>query len=279
MHLVHQHYDSEEESEEGGGCLDKTAGPCSFFTACTLGTILLAGTIAGIIVFLLHEHDPNSEGAEFITGYTYAITDVVLNFTGFVAVIFSLYHFNKLYFTGHGASSFDQNLLFISLLGFIFLFCFRLSTEMYFAKDTDLAGDLAKIGLLASLFNICQSLMQVTLIRDGCYRIARDNDQVHRKPGRNWLSLLICVNLSLWLVNTFQMKEIYNGAIFKSMYGTLTWLIIVHMFLPLAIFFRFHSAVCLSDLWIEAYERERLIKLDRHSMKKELNGNSHTTTF
>ena len=40
----------------------------------------------------------------------------------------------------------------------------------------------------------------------------------------------------------------------KKFYGTYLWAIVKHMTLPLCIFYRFHSAVALADIWNSAYK-------------------------
>lgn len=45
----------------------------------------------------------------------------------------------------------------------------------------------------------------------------------------------------------------YNSQIMTEYYGYLSWTLILHIFLPFSVYFRFHSAVCLSQIWSEAY--------------------------
>ncbi len=67
--------------------------------------------------------------------------------------------------------------------------------------------------------------------------------------------ILIC-NLALWLNLTFELGESYDSIILRDYYGPLAWTVILYMLTPLAVFFRFHSAVCLSDLWDVVYAEE-----------------------
>ncbi len=67
--------------------------------------------------------------------------------------------------------------------------------------------------------------------------------------------ILIC-NLAIWLNLTFELGESYDSILLREYYGPLAWTVILYMLTPLAVFFRFHSAVCLSDLWDGVYTSE-----------------------
>ena len=110
-------------------------------------------------------------------------------------------------------------------------------------------------------------------------------NQVNR-PGRNLITFLIFANLYMWLWETLDSKaqgEYYHAR--KKYYGEQVhfslvsyfsnlyignnknctsylisfiqfqlWTVISHMTLPLSIFYRFHSAVALVDIWSSAYK-------------------------
>lgn len=67
------------------------------------------------------------------------------------------------------------------------------------------------------------------------------------------ITFLLVLNLAMWIVNTFGRKIAENHHIFQAYYTDLAWKIITHLSLPLIIFFRFHSTVCLADIWTNAY--------------------------
>lgn len=218
-----------------------------------VGFILFGVTFFAAILFLVYEHGEHSHGY-VVSILIFLLSDIALNVLAIVVTCVSMYYMNKLLFHKHDKINFDEVLLSISMFGFFFLLCFRLATEVYSANITTDVGKFSVISLVSSLVNVVQSFMQVALIRDGLNRKAKNAKQRKHKHGRRWLTCLILLNLAMWLVNTFELKEIYEGEIYQDLYGPLAWLIIVHVFLPLAIFFRFHSAVCMSDVWNEAYE-------------------------
>ena len=73
------------------------------------------------------------------------------------------------------------------------------------------------------------------------------------KPGRSTITFLILCNLSMWIINTFELKAAPYSMVHREYYGLLPWIIIMHLCLPLTIFFRFHSSIMLADTWLETY--------------------------
>ncbi len=44
---------------------------------------------------------------------------------------------------------------------------------------------------------------------------------------------------------------------YEDFFGTTAWPIILNITLPLVVFYRFHSSVCMADMWSGCYEREK----------------------
>lgn len=91
------------------------------------------------------------------------------------------------------------------------------------------------------------------LILEASRRQASSVDQMMKKPGRTLITFLLVLNLAMWIVNTFELKHAENHTIHATYYKGIAWKIIIHFSLPLLIFFRFHSTVCLADVWSSAY--------------------------
>ena len=73
------------------------------------------------------------------------------------------------------------------------------------------------------------------------------------KPGRGTITFLLILNLAMWIVNTFELKHAENHPIHRYYYAPLSWKLITRLSLPLLIFFRFHSSICLANLWSNIY--------------------------
>ena len=71
-------------------------------------------------------------------------------------------------------------------------------------------------------------------------------------PGRGFITFLVIGNVTVWILRTALVKALTSTAE-TEYYGALTWLLLLNINLPLSLFFRFHSSVCLADIWYTAY--------------------------
>ena len=87
-------------------------------------------------------------------------------------------------------------------------------------------------------------------------RYAAANKSFMVKPARELITALLLVNVSLWLFDTLSAKRFDSKEFLISYFGILKWSIINAFSSPIAIFYRFHSSVCLSDIWYGLYYGE-----------------------
>lgn len=80
-------------------------------------------------------------------------------------------------------------------------------------------------------------------------------EQENEKPGRQYITFSFLFNISQWLVLTFEIQKFRASLIQSNFYGVMPWIIIQRVTLPLAVFFRFHSAVISIELWKQVYIR------------------------
>lgn len=99
-------------------------------------------------------------------------------------------------------------------------------------------------------------LVQTPLIIDGLRRCSNSRELRQQKPGRELITFLIVCNVALWITQTFEIKSHGLQDHRYDFYGNVLWTILGHMTLPLMMFYRFHSSVCLVDIWKSAYEPE-----------------------
>lgn len=92
------------------------------------------------------------------------------------------------------------------------------------------------------------------MIIDGLRRCSNSKELRKRKPGREVLTFLIVCNVALWIMETFEIKSESIRSEYYDFYGKVFWSIVGHMCLPLKMFYRFHSSVCIVDIWKFAYE-------------------------
>ena len=102
------------------------------------------------------------------------------------------------------------------------------------------------MAFLASLATLVQTTLQTVFILDASSRFAYTNEQVKKKPGREVVTFLLVCNLAMWAINTLETNRADSHPIQVEFYGgDWAWPIITHVSMPLAIFYRFHSTVCL----------------------------------
>jgi Otopetrin len=95
--------------------------------------------------------------------------------------------------------------------------------------------------------------VQVILIMSGMRRYPSKREHVSSMPGRGFITFLLVGNVSVWIYRTMQAKELILHDIELIYYGNLAWLLLVNISLPLLLFYRFHSSICLADVWHCAY--------------------------
>ena len=68
------------------------------------------------------------------------------------------------------------------------------------------------------------------------------------------ITFLIVANLAVYMMETLMIKSYDYQTIKIEFYGPDAWTVLSHMTLPICIFYRFHSAVALVDIWNSAYK-------------------------
>ncbi len=213
-------------------------------------TVFIITAIATCVLLVYTEHEDHINID--ITPGIFAYTDITVNSISFIATILAFVRMRKLHFMDHLESKFDQNLVLLGLGGYYML----IGLGIVGAAPHFVHSYFARLHIAGKVINFIQATVQVVFIIDGLRRCAFTSDQFTTKPGRSLITFLLICNLSMWLINTFLMKNMTGAKLLREFYGPLPWVIMVHMTLPLAIFFRFHSSICLSDIWLVAYKKD-----------------------
>ncbi|CAG9563550.1 unnamed protein product [Danaus chrysippus] len=108
--------------------------------------------------------------------------------------------------------------------------------------------------LITALSSLVQTTCQTMFILDASRRSAKTPEQLRKKPGREIVTFLLVTNLAMWAINTLEKSRAESHPIQLHFYGLWAWTIITHVSMPLAIFYRFHSTVCLCEIWKRAYK-------------------------
>jgi hypothetical protein len=102
---------------------------------------------------------------------------------------------------------------------------------------------------------VVQVLLQTPFIIDGLRRCSNTRHLRLQKPGRELVTFLVVCNVAMWITETFEIKSHDRRDDRYDVYGKVLWTMLSHMTVPLTMFYRFHSSVCLVDIWKSAYER------------------------
>lgn len=148
----------------------------------------------------------------------------------------------------YGDMPLDCTLLLLAQSG-VYIYCMFSMIGCYFSIRQ---GGL--YGLIAETFSIVQTSMQTLFILNTWWRRCRSARENRIKPGREICTFLLVANMSIWSINAL----VKNRAMFRrthlQFFGEWSWTIITHVSMPLAIFYRFHSTICLFEIWKSTYK-------------------------
>ncbi|XP_045624469.1 proton channel OtopLc isoform X3 [Procambarus clarkii] len=208
------------------------------------GLLMTVATIISIILFFIFS---TSEDTKQLGSYVNGISEVVLLSCMLITAFIAYNSIRILDIIKDKLSSVDDILLYVSL-PCIFLYAFLSMVPAIKNGEVLLAT--------VSIIQVCQVILQTALICDGLRRCSNSQRLQNKKPGREFLTYLVVANVAMWLLQTFEIKsEEGNSALYKF-YGKELWTLLSHLTLPLALFYRFHSSVCLADMWKASYEAE-----------------------
>ncbi|CAF1217203.1 unnamed protein product [Rotaria sordida] len=180
------------------------------------------------------------------------ITELVLLTVSLFIVFIGFIHTTKLYHDPHAhVDAFDRVLILVTTFGDFAYSFFGLFASIFIdrSKSQIPIGIEISIGFLA----IFQTFLQSGFILDTLKRRTKSKFEIRNKPGRETVTALLLINLAIWLHDTFSAKKVRLNPIQTAYYDAGTWAIIQAFTSPLSIFYRFHSSVCLADIWQEVY--------------------------
>nr|KAI8757504.1 otopetrin-2-like isoform X3 [Biomphalaria glabrata] len=214
------------------------------------GLLVAVVTLIAIATFFVFESRLNHPHTAIKIFFIMEISLIII--TG-SCIIFGMLRFVQLKFL-ENYLSLDAVLLVISLGGAYVYLCFMLISS---ASMVENHGVISILSLAVICVGILESTLQAIFILDGLCRRAENDLQVESKPGRAVVTFLLVCNLALWVVSMFEIKKTMVVPFHLEFYGILPWNIMLHLCVPLFIYFRFHSAICLSKIWYHAYQKER----------------------
>jgi hypothetical protein len=210
------------------------------------GIIILVLTIISLILFFVLIRDPLfSRMAVFEVN----ICEIVMYIASTIAVIVCMKQMRELdYRKGKHGFELDGILIVVAQTG-MYVYCLFAIIGSYFTELDNAPG-----GLIVELCSLIQTTCQTIFILDACWRRCSNKFQVKRKPGRQLVTFLLVANLAMWMINALEKNRAEFHPTHLQFYGVWAWTIITHVSMPLAVFYRFHSTVCLLEIWKTAYK-------------------------
>ncbi|XP_022917685.2 proton channel OtopLc-like [Onthophagus taurus] len=186
------------------------------------------------------------------------IVEILIHIVSTGAVIAAMVKFRNLNYEKRSVENslmgMDNTLLVVAQTG-MFIYCMFSIIGSYFRiKESTPAG------LLAEMFSLIQTCLQTLFVLDGWFRRCRTSEQQKRKPGRELITFLIVANMAMWGINALEKNRAEFRTDHLQFYGEWPYTIITHISMPLAIFYRFHSTICLFEIWKSAYKFKPNIK-------------------
>ncbi|XP_068154523.1 proton channel OtopLc isoform X1 [Drosophila tropicalis] len=217
------------------------------------GILIIVMTIISMIMYFVLYTQP---GYELIATQEVTLWETFMYFMCGTAIITGMILMRDLRFVKdtsdeHHSMDLDNLLLVVAQTG-VYLYGMFSILGSYFAK-WDTVPDRVE-GIIAEVFGVAQTSLQTMFILHASHRRCKGAKQVRRKPGREIITFLLVANIAIWFVNTL----IKGRAVFREthleFFGVWGWTIITHISMPLAIFYRFHSTICLFEVWKITYK-------------------------
>ena len=217
------------------------------------GLIIFGLVTLGACVFVYFR--TTSAAPKAINGLIHVSCQIVTNVLGMIFLIPAFVATSKLKHVQHEMGSIDKDVLLLTLLGYYLLLSFIALAS--FSKLHCCEGGAIMLASMC-VVEIVEITLQTAFILDAFSRRIETDDQNSDKPGRSWITFLILCNLGMWVINTFELRDAYDYSICKNYFGFAPWVIILNLTLPVSVYFRFHSTICLTQIWADTYKWKRV---------------------
>ncbi|KAL9882082.1 otopetrin-like b isoform 1-T2 [Glossina fuscipes fuscipes] len=217
------------------------------------GILIIVMTIIAMIMYFVLYTQP---GYELVAAQEVTLWETIMYLLCAGAVITGMFIMRDLrYVKGtsdeHQSMELDNLLLVVAQTG-VYLYALFSIFGSYFSKSHEVPDRIE--GIVAEVFDLLSTSLQTLFILHASHRRCKGSKQIRRKPGREIITFLLIANIAIWLMNTL----IKGRAVFREthmdFFGIWAWTIITHVSMPLAIFYRFHSTICLFEVWKITYK-------------------------
>ncbi|KAG1682257.1 Proton channel OtopLc [Nymphon striatum] len=210
-----------------------------------LGMLMFLVTIGCVLMYFLFLKDEHTEN---IADYSIITSESILILFSLLAIFTAYFQIQKLNVIQTNAAIYLDNLLLFAPLPFVYANCFM--TLVANAQNSQF------IPLCLDCVKFIQVIVQTTFLIDALRRSSETEELQKLKPGRQMVTFLLVNNLAMWVMGNVKLKYIHLHESCILFYGPFLWKLLSLLTMPFVMFYRFHSTVCLADIWKSAYERE-----------------------
>uniref|UniRef100_A0A336MCC8 CSON015008 protein n=1 Tax=Culicoides sonorensis TaxID=179676 RepID=A0A336MCC8_CULSO len=146
---------------------------------------------------------------------------------------------------------FDSTLLLASVYGAFTFHLFSLFGSIFELQDH--SSNMEILGIIMDVLSIIEISMQTVFILHVTWK--KDHDGAEK--GKIIISYLLILNVAMWIINVAVTNKHDFRKEHENHFTIKGWITIVQMTLPSAIFYRFHSAICLYEILKLVYGKDQ----------------------
>uniref|UniRef100_A0A0B7AZ63 Otopetrin n=1 Tax=Arion vulgaris TaxID=1028688 RepID=A0A0B7AZ63_9EUPU len=240
----HSEQDSDEDERRHKMSVDCTSSSRGLF----LGILITVGTIISIIAFYMLNHKEEMKSSGIILAH---LSETAIYTVTLVALFLAAYRMKDMTFHSDHEVDLEDILVLISFTGLLAFNIFSLTASVL-SEVTTQSG----LTILSNLLMLIQATTQTLFMLAGDRMTASTEAQARKKPGREFITFLLISNFAMWALNTFETQTPQHNPVQVEFYGATAWAIFTHISVPLGIYYRFHSTVCFSNIWKNAWKRK-----------------------
>ena len=214
-----------------------------------LGILVMVAVVINVIIFFILVRAEDGNVSAVMLEYLFEIAIYLIMSA---AVIVAFYKMRTLHFIPGKGMDLEQNLMVLALAGVYIFSLFSIIAGAFIPGRIQ-----SLLIIISSVVRMLEATIQTVFMLNALRRCATLREQEQKKPGREFVTFLLMVNIGMWIINSFEVQQSEANPVQIDFYGTLPWNIFAHLSSPLAIFYRFHSTVCLSNVWKHAWKRKR----------------------
>ncbi|XP_038213413.1 proton channel OtopLc-like [Zerene cesonia] len=216
------------------------------------GILVIVLTIISLIMFFVLAHHNNTVTDAI---FEVNICELILYSLSILATVIAMKQMRALPYKrkSQAVLGLDTSLLILAQSG-MYVYCMFSLIGCHHTLNSSNSSGLT--GFFSEFLSLNQTTLQSLFIIDAWWRRCANSEQRNNKPGRQLVTFLLVANMAMWTINTLEKNRAEFRPAHLDFYGPWGWTIITHVSMPLAIFYRFHSTICLFEIWKNSFKNK-----------------------